>query len=92
MMLVIRTRKNSLEICVFEGDDLRELKQCIMNLNGNFLKSRVPEERRKTDRDWLSKDPHPCMMEGDFSIFDSPNVGVASTYSLDMDGFVVLSR
>ena len=50
----------------------------------------------KEDRPGLAVEgPHPCMMEGDFSIFNSPNVGVARgndvTYSLDMDGFVVLS-
>ena len=50
------------------------------------------------DMEVLSKDPHPCMIKGDFSIFNSPNVGVARgidvTYTLDMDsfGFVVLSR
>ena len=40
-MLAIHSQKNSLEIFEFEEDDTR-LKECIMNLNGNFLKSRVP--------------------------------------------------
>ena len=50
----------------------------------------------KLDLQDLSRDPHPCLLKGDFSVFNSPNVGLASmtdvTYSLDMDGFVVLSR
>ena len=41
-MLAIRSQKNSLEIFEFKEDEMRRLKKCITNLNGNFLKSRVP--------------------------------------------------
>ena len=52
---------------------------------------------RKIDLEMLSKETHPCLVNGKFSIFNSPNVGLASsiqdiTYNLDMDGFIVLSR
>ena len=44
----------------------------------------------------LSKDEHPCLVKGDFSIFHSNAVGKATTrdvnYTMDMDGVVVLSR
>ena len=51
---------------------------------------------RKIDLEMLSE-THTCLVKGNFSIFNSPNVGLASSiqdviYSLDMDGFVVLSR
>ena len=44
----------------------------------------------------LSKETHPCLVKGDFSIFNSSSVEIASStdigYTLDMDGIVVLSR
>ena len=41
-MLAIRSQKNSLESFELEEEDVTRLKQSIMNLNGNFQKSRVP--------------------------------------------------
>ena len=40
-MLAIRSQKNSLESFELEEEDVTRLKQSIMNLNGNFQKSRV---------------------------------------------------
>ena len=40
-MLAIRSQKNSLEIFELEEEDVTRLKQSIMNLNGNFQKSRL---------------------------------------------------
>ena len=45
----------------------------------------------------LSKEAHPCLVKGDFSIFYSQSVKIVTSaddvgYSLDMDGIVVLSR
>ena len=42
MMLALQSQKNSLEIFELEEDDVRRLKECTMNLNGNFNKLRVP--------------------------------------------------
>lgn len=55
------------------------------------------EEDMDVDLEMLSKETHPCLVKGNFSIFNSPNVGLASstqdvTYTLDMDGFLVVSR
>jgi hypothetical protein len=52
---------------------------------------------RRIDLEILSKETHPCLVKGNFSVFNSPNVGLVTqiqevTYGLDMDGFVVLSR
>ena len=41
-MLAIRSQENSLEIFELKDHDIRRLKECVMNLNGNFNKSRVP--------------------------------------------------
>ena len=53
-------------------------------------------EGRKLDLGVLSKEPHPCLAEGHFSVFNSPRVGPATvqdvSYNIDMDGFVVLSK
>ena len=54
------------------------------------------EEEERIDLEALSKDPHPCLAVGQFSIFNSPRVQPANlqdvTYTLDMDGVVVLSK
>ncbi len=51
----------------------------------------------RIDLEILSKETHTCLVKGNFSVFNSPNVGLVTriqevTYGLDMDGFVVLSR
>lgn len=54
------------------------------------------EHRRMIDLEVLSKDPHPSLAAGSFSVFNCQRVGPAKvqdvSYDLDMDGFVVLSK
>ena len=54
------------------------------------------EHRRMIDLEVLSKDPHPSLTAGSFSVYNSQRVGPAKvqdvSYDLDMDGFVVLSQ
>ena len=55
------------------------------------------EHRRMIDLEVLSKDPHPSLAAGSFSVFNCQHVGPAkvqdvSYYDLDMDGFIVLLK
>ena len=68
-----------------EADEEEEEEEC----NGG-------EGRKLLNLEVLSKEPHPCLAEGHFSVFNSPHVGPATVhnvnYNMDMDGFVVLSK
>ena len=55
------------------------------------------EVSRKPTLEDLSKEVHPCLVKGDFSIFHGQSVKIVTSdddvsYSLEKDGIVVLSR